>query len=365
MPYGARGEVLPGECGLCRINARSMPKASYKSDSWLGGRSLVLSASFHPRTDLALEERERLQKQDGRDWPGVSLEEERANGITVTRMEIFSAEGEKAMGKPQGKYITIEAPGLKVRDQTVQERAAELLARELNLLITALDAGGEVLVVGLGNWQATPDALGPQVVKNLLITRHLQEYLPKNLSRRLRPVCAISPGVLGITGIESSDIIAGVIQRVRPSLVIAIDALAARRIERIVASIQLSDTGIHPGSGVGNRRTALSRETLGLPVIAVGVPTVVHAMTIAADATDLLVRQLGERREFHGPLASLSGTDREKLLEEILHPTVGQLMVTPKEIDVHIEDMARVLAGGLNGALHPGVNHRELLGFLH
>ena len=343
---------------------RLRQKLAQRRGPLLGGRPLVFTAWYHPRTDLALEERERLRGQEGRDWPGVSLQQERDSGITITRMEIFSPEGETTMGKPQGKYITIEAPGLKIRDQTVQERAAELLAQELTSLMAALDAGGEVLVVGLGNWQATPDALGPQVVENLLITRHLQEFLPKNLGGRLRPVCAISPGVLGTTGIESSDIIAGVIQLVRPALVIAIDALAARRIERIVASIQLSDTGIQPGSGVGNRRNALSQQTLGIPVIAVGVPTVVHAMTIAADATDLLVRQLSQRREFHAPLSALSGSERDRLLEEILHPTVGQLMVTPKEIDVYIEDMARVLANGVNGALHPGFNHRELLGFL-
>ncbi|MEW6522630.1 MAG: GPR endopeptidase [Bacillota bacterium] len=319
----------------------------------------------HPRTDLALEESERLRAQTGQELPGVSVKEEQEDSITITRVHIFSREGEELMGKVQGNYITIEAPRLKVRDTEVQEKAAQILARELGGLMQPLYNGGEVLVVGLGNWQATPDALGPHVVENLLITRHLKDYLPKNLGSRLRPVCAVAPGVLGTTGIESSDIIAGVIQRVRPGLVIVIDALAARNVERIITSIQLSDTGIHPGSGVGNRRVGLTRETLGVPVMAIGVPTVVHAITIAANAVDILVRQLGQRKEFYGILASMSGSDKNRLIDEVLSPTVGDLMVTPKEIDVYIEDMARVLASGLNAALQPGVSHEELLGFLH
>jgi spore protease len=321
---------------------------------------------IHPRTDLALEESERLRGQTQRELPGVEVKEERREQVNIARIRIFSAEGERVMGKVQGNYVTIEAPRLKLRDTAVQEEAAQACSQELKRLMEPhFDGTGEVLVVGLGNWQATPDALGPHVVENLLITRHLRDYVPKNLASRLRPVCAIAPGVLGITGIESSDIIAGIVGRVRPALIIVIDALAARNVDRIITSIQLSDTGIHPGSGVGNRRVGLTQQTLGVPVLAIGVPTVVHAITIAANAIDLLVGQLRAREEFYAMLSRFDGPEQRRLVDEVLSPSIGDLMVTPKEIDVYIEDMARLLAGALNTTLQPGVSHDEVRAFLH
>ncbi len=319
----------------------------------------------NPRTDLAIEESERLHAQTGAELPGVAVDEKRSGDIKVTHVNIFSSQGEKAMGKMQGNYVTIDAPHLKRRDMDTQTRAAELVAQELQAMMKEFHNGGAVLVAGLGNAQATPDALGPQVVERLLVTRHIREFLPPQIGERMHAVCAIAPGVLGNTGIESSDIIKGIVNTIVPSVVIIIDALAARNVERIITSIQLSDTGIHPGSGVGNRRARLNRDTLGVPVIAVGVPTVVGAITIAANAIDLLGERLEEHRESYSILEQLKKNDMTRFINEVLNPAMGQLMVTPKEVDVLMNDTAQVLANGLNMALQPNLSREEQHGLLH
>ena len=319
----------------------------------------------NPRTDLAIEESERLHAQTGTELPGVSVDEKRFDDINVTHVNIFSDQGEKAMGKMQGNYITIDAPGLRRRDMNAQAQAADLVAEELEGLMKKHRNGGAVLVAGLGNVEATPDALGPQVVERMLVTRHLRDYLPPQLGERMHAVCAIAPGVLGNTGIESSDIIRGIVNTIEPGLVIIIDALAARNVQRIITSIQLSDTGIHPGSGVGNRREGLNRDTLGVPVIAVGVPTVVGAITIAANAIDLLGERLKEHHESYSILEQLKQNDMNRFINEVLNPAMGQLMVTPKEVDVLMSDTAQVLANGLNLALQPELSREEQHGLLH
>jgi spore protease len=216
--------------------------------------------------------------------------------------------------------------------------------------------------VGLGNWNATPDALGPRVVENLLVTRHLGKQVPANLAGSLRPVAAIAPGVLGLTGIETGDVIRGIVDRIRPDAVIAVDALATRSIDRILRTVQIADTGIRPGSGVGNRRAGIDRDTLGVPVVAVGVPTVVSAATIAGDAIELLAQRLEEASPSAADaLRDLLGDDRHDVISEVLAPAVGDLMVTPKEIDILIDDMARIVSAGINAALHPQVAAQDLL----
>jgi spore protease len=298
---------------------------------------------------------------EGRTPPprGVRIEEEHEDGVELSRVHILTAEGERLVGKPRGTYVTLDAPDLRRRNTQVQERVARLLARELGALLHLTD-DSKVFVVGLGNWNATPDALGPKVVSELLVTRHLSAQVPEDLRGQMRSVAALAPGVLGLTGIETGEIIRGIVDRIRPDVVIAVDALATRSTERILRTIQIADTGIHPGSGVGNHRAGVSRETLGVPVVAVGVPTVVHAATIAADTLELLAEHFRDDPAYAG-LRRLAAEDKRRLIAEALAPAIGDLMVTPKEIDVLIDDMAKVIAAGINAAVHPKVAAQELL----
>jgi len=329
---------------------------------WRGPRS-VLPAPPAPRrpldarrTDLAIET---VREQPSGGVPGVQVEEEHADGTEITRVHVTSAAGEAVVGKPVGTYITIDAPDLRRRDTAVAERVARLLAAELGALLR-LSEDSQVFVVGLGNWNATPDALGPKVVSQLLITRHLGEQVPANFAGQMRSVAALAPGVLGLTGIETGEIIRGIVERISPSVVIAVDALASRSIARILRTIQLADTGIHPGSGVGNHRAGIDQASLGIPVIAIGVPTVVHAATIAADTIELLAAHLRTEPAYRG-LAALAADDKRQMIAEVLAPAVGDLMVTPKEIDIAIDDMAKIIAAGINAALHPSIAAEALL----
>jgi spore protease len=206
-------------------------------------------------------------------------------------------------------------------------------------------------------------------VEHLLVTRHIKEYIPDQIDEGVRSVCAVAPGVLGITGIETSEIIKGIVDRVKPDLVIAIDALASRKMERISTTIQLADTGINPGSGVGNNRKELSRESMGVPVIAIGVPTVVDAATMASDTIDMVVDSLinGAQKggEFYNMLKEMDKNEKYKLINEVITPSVGNLMVTPKEIDRLIDDIAIVVANGLNIALHPSIGPEDMDRYLN
>ncbi len=317
------------------------------------------------RTDLANEAREFLQAKRGGDIPGVEVTESRSENCRVTRVRVTTPEAAETMGKPPGQYVTIEAPGLIKRSRPIQEEVAATFARELGNLVS-LNDDAEIFVAGLGNWQATPDSLGPRVVGQLLITRHLHDYVPPELKGGLRSVAAVAPGVMGLTGIETGEIIWAVTERIKPDLVIAIDALAAKSSERILTTIQLADTGIHPGSGVGNKRLAITKETLGVPVIAVGVPTVVHASTIAYDTIELLVDRFRNRAQFYEIVREMDADDKRELINEVLTPSLGDLMVTPKEIDVLILEMSKVLAGAINAALHPRIDleHHDITDYL-
>jgi spore protease len=302
-------------------------------------------------TDLAVEAVRQPQR-----IPGVAVEEERRGQLQISRVRIESEEAERRVGKRRGRYITLEAPGLRRRNAALHEETARALADELRPLLPERE-DASVLVVGLGNWNATPDALGPRVVANLLITRHMRDQVPEDLRGGLRSLSAVAPGVLGLTGIETGEIIRAIVDRVHPDCLIAVDALASRSIERIGTTIQIADTGIHPGSGVGNDRGDISRETLGVPVVAIGVPTVVHAFTIASDTVDLLVQRLGRK----SALAALGGEEKRRLIAEVLSPSVGDLMVTPKEIDMLIDDLSSIIAAGINAAVHPKVAQQPKL----
>ncbi|ABY93360.1 MAG: Germination protease [Caldanaerobacter subterraneus] len=317
------------------------------------------------RTDLAVEARE-LYK--GREIPGVRVDEKHLEGIKVTKVKILNEEGEKAMGKPVGDYITIEAPGLIERDLDLEEEVAKVLA-DIIKEIANLTENTQVLVVGLGNWNVTPDALGPRVVSNIVVTRHLKEYAPQQFGDEIRSVSAISPGVLGITGIETAEILKGVVDRIKPDLIITIDALASRRLERLSTTIQISNTGISPGSGIGNRRLSITEQSLGIPVIAIGVPTVVDAVTIANDTIEYLTEELlkhtKEESPFYEVLKNMSQQEKYSLIQEVLTPYVHNLVVTPKEIDLLVRNIASIISRGINLALQPGLTEREMNQLLH
>ncbi len=323
-------------------------------------------AHRHPRTDLAVEAHAAVAEALGGQVPGVSAQEEQRGNVHISRVHIFSRQGEEALGKVSGRYVTLDAPALRRRNREVQAEIAEVLTDELARLMN-LGPDDQVLVVGLGNWNATPDALGPKVVASLLVTRHLRRYLPAELVGHLRGVAAVAPGVLGLTGIETGDIVRGIVSQVQPAAVICIDALAAGNLERVNTSIQLSDTGINPGSGVGNKRAGITEASLGVPVFAIGVPTVVHATTIVNDALDLVVNEVRQEQQ-PSPLGGLAATDdadRQALVEQVLQPDLGDLIVTPKEVDVMITDLSRILAGAMNAALHPGVSKEEMDQYLN
>lgn len=304
------------------------------------------------RTDLAVEAHEPWK---GRRLPGVRFDEQRLeDDILVSRVHITDERGAEILGKPPGTYVTLESVRLRQHDREHAMAVGKTLSLELERMVERFRPAC-VLVAGLGNWHATPDALGPKVVSRVLVTRHLQGSLPDHLRGRLRSVAAVAPGVLGTTGVETSEIVRGMVERIHPDLVVAIDALAAANVERILTTIQVADTGIHPGSGVGNHRMALTEETLGCPVIAVGVPTVVHATTIAHAAMEALLAQMQHEEKAE----RMDEAEREALLERALRPSFGGLMVTPKEIDIQVEDLSRLIAGAINTSLHPGVDLGE------
>lgn len=309
---------------------------------------------FSFRTDLAVEMRDAYKKAQQTDVPGVSSEEEEIDDVKITRVKIETEEGAGHIGKPVGNYVTLDAPKIKLNDAETNERIYKVLARELRKL-TGTDIKQSVLVVGLGNQNVTPDALGPKVVQDVEVTRHILEYAPDILNRPVRSVSAISPGVLGTTGMETSEVVRGVIDKIKPDFVIAIDALASRKLERISTTIQIADTGINPGSGIGNKRMAMSKETLGVPVIAIGVPTVVDAATMANDTIELMLENMdkntSQSTNDYDRIKPMEQDEKYGLIKEVLEPYVGDLVVTPKEIDEIIDSVSDVVSQGINYAL--------------
>lgn len=315
------------------------------------------------RTDLALEAREMLSKKVSEDIPGVVVETSEDQDVIITRVNITTPDAERMLGKAQGKYITLEAPGLRYKNTPLQQKVMNFLADELAGMIN-LPRNATVLIVGLGNWNVTPDALGPRATHKIVVTRHLQEMLSPELKGGVRSVCAISPGVLGITGMETAEIIQGIVSKIKPSLVIAIDALAAASSQRVITTVQLANTGINPGSGVGNKRFGITQATLGVPVVAIGVPTVVHASTIAMDTINTLQEHAAFARYFKS-MENLSDSDRHTIVRQVLPEVLGDLMVTPKEVDRFIDDIAVVVAGGINQAMHPHIDYENIHTYLH
>ena len=268
------------------------------------------------------------------------------SGIERTVVVIEDEATAMRLGRPQGSYVTLSCPQM----LSIELGMRRALSRELAQAIAGMlpERAGTILVTGLGNRSVTPDALGPRVVERVLVTRHMHGCMDGEVEARMSDVCAAAPGVLGVTGIETAEMLRGMVAHVQPDAVIAVDALAARSSRRICSTIQVTDTGITPGSGVGNHRRALTRETLGVPVIAVGVPMVVYAWSIAADA-----------------LASLGGGDEDEerigtCVRRVVSEQLGEMIVTPREVDARVERMAGIVADGINQALHPALSGREI-----
>lgn len=363
-----------------------------KEDRQAQGEHFLDLGPFQVRTDLAREAHEMAlaeQKESDSEVSGVDVDEQSENGILTSWIRIKDERGAKAMGKVPGLYLTLEVPALRSQDSKLQQRVAIHFAQMFSRFLQEVGIGPDanILIVGLGNWNVTADALGPFVVKHTMVTRHLFELMPERVEQGYRPVAAISPGVLGTTGVETSEIVFGVAEQIKPDAIIAVDALASRALSRVNTTIQVADNGIHPGSGIGNKRKALNRETLGIPVIAIGIPTVVDATTIAHDTVDFVLahlkREMGngnptnpldpmnrasvkelqsqqilpeERRQMLGLVGGLDSGEKRRLIQEVLEPLGQNLIVTPKEVDSFIGDMGKLVADGLNIALHEAVN---------
>lgn len=306
------------------------------------------------RTDLALEQKERFES-DQVEIQGVVLEEDydEEREIKITTVRIETENGAKIMRKPVGTYVTMEAPNMAVPDEDYHREISAELAKFLSGFLKTDKEDYSVMVVGLGNRKVTPDALGPHVVDNLNITRHIiREYGKYAMGEEhVRLVSAIVPGVMGQTGMETVEIIRGVVREAEPDFIIAIDALAARSSKRLNRTIQIADTGINPGSGVGNHRNAITEETVGVPVIAIGVPTVVDAATIVNDTMENLITALETSEALKGVGLVMQGynaTEKYELVKELISPHLNGLFVTPKDIDETIKRISYTISESLN-----------------
>ncbi len=307
---------------------------------------MIFGVDFLYRTDLTIEAAEQLM-QGEKTIDGCQINKNNLDGISITEVEVQTDEAAQKIGKPCGTYITIECPAIR----TGETDEFDKIQKELTKYIVRFTQGKKnILIVGLGNRNITPDALGPKVTDGIIVTRHLKEQ--KLITDDVVSVSAIAPGVLGITGIETGEIINSVVQKTKPDIIIAIDALAARSMERVTTTIQIGDTGIIPGSGIGNSRNAITKDTLGVPVIAIGVPTVVDAATVANDSIDILTdavkQNAGENSKLYKAIKKLEDENRYSLIKQVLTPYVGNLIVTPTEIDSVIDDVSDIIADSIN-----------------
>ena len=323
-----------------------------------------LQGGFDIRTDLALEQRESFEG-DGGEISGVKLKEwhHQKSQVKLTEVKILNDQGARAMGKPKGTYLTLEADRLSKADDEYHSEISEELAHQIRKLMSEMINWKEedlpsVLVVGLGNRSVTPDSLGPRVLGNLQVTRHLDGQYGETFlkDRKLPAISGIAPGVMAQTGMETAEILKGIINETHPDLIIAIDALAARSVRRLGTTIQLTDTGIHPGSGVGNHRHSLTRESLGVPVLAIGVPTVVGAAAIVHDTVSALIRVLADNDKTKGTGSWIEDMDSDQqyqLIRELLEPEFGPLYVTPPDIDQSVKQLSFTISEGIHQAVFP------------
>ena len=316
---------------------------------------------FDVRTDLAVEETERHRQTGKPSLSGVSVQEYfQCDGqVHVTQVSVENEDGAQALGKSQGHYITLDVASMKQNDGESHRDISCVLASHLKDLIkphTNKDQPIHVLAVGLGNANITPDALGPQVLSHLLITRHLKNDLFQHpaFSVDSASVCGIVPGVMAQTGMETAEIVKAITNQIQPDLIFVIDALAARSVTRLGTTIQVTDTGIHPGSGVGNHRHGLTKDSLGIPVIAIGVPTVVGAAAIVTDTLDTLMDVLCRETDsthLAKVLHDMGPDEKYTLVHQLLTPHFGPMFVTPKDIDETIQRISFIISEGINIAL--------------
>ena len=308
------------------------------------------------RTDLALEATEICEEQSTA-LDGVVVDTKELEDCTITTVEIINEIGSKIMNKEIGKYITLESDLMKFDNDDSREKVINYLKDEL-IEIFGTDQSKKTLIIGLGNWNITSDALGPRAVSKTLVTRHIFKNYNKDYDDDFSEVAALSPGVMGITGIETVEIVKSIVDKIKPDRVVAIDALASRKMDRVNSTIQISTGGIAPGGGVGNKRKALDKSYLGVDVIAIGVPTVVDAATLTIDVLDLAIDNLievsQENSEFYKMLTKLKEEEKYQLIKDSLDPYDKNLIVTPKDIDETIENLAIIISEGLNRSLHPG-----------
>ena len=311
---------------------------------------------YQIRTDLALETQEKMQ-EDKVDLKGVSFSEEEIDtNLVISTVVIETENGAKTMGKPKGTYITIEAGNMDEEDEDYHREISTQLARVIKKLVPVKKEELSVLVVGLGNRAVTPDSLGPRVVDNLYITRHiLNEYGKFAFGKEgVNRISSIVPGVMAQTGMESMEIVAAVVKETKPDFVIVVDALAARNTKRLNRTIQVTDTGINPGSGVGNHRHGINEKSLGVPVIAIGIPTVVDAATIVNDTMASLLSALSQNEEWKrigNSVNELNDSEKYELIRELLSHGLNIMFVTPKDIDESVKRLSFTISEGINMAL--------------
>ncbi|TFB24861.1 GPR endopeptidase [Filobacillus milosensis] len=359
---------------------------------------------FKPRTDLAVEARQMFIEQNPdkkHELDGIIINEYEEEEFKLTRV-VIDEQGAERVGKKAGNYITVESQQLRRLEKDFGRKSATILAQEIKRLIEKhkIPMDAKCLIVGLGNGYVTPDALGPNTVNKLYVTTHLFNLHPEMVGEGDRSVSAFTPGVMGLTGMETSDIIFGVVNKTNPDFMIVVDALAARSIDRVNTTLQLSDTGINPGSGVGNDRKEVSKETLNIPVFSIGIPTVVDAVTITNDTIDYILKHFGRemeegdqpgkaltpagmdfgerrtytdedlpdeeaRQTYLGIVGALKEDEKRQLIREVLRPTGHNLIVTPKEVDEVINYMSEVVASAINQALHESINAENAKHFIN
>jgi len=313
------------------------------------------------RSDLALEVVEQFIGNASGEKQGIIKDEQLVGKLKVSCIDILPGY-EQQYGKDAGRYVSIDTSKLGLDSTDKLEETRSVFSNELARLLEykGISDDATCLIIGLGNEHITPDALGPKVLDNIIVTRHLYEVARDELDGDYRMVSALAPGVMGLTGIETYDIIESVVKKTKPDFLIVIDALAARAVSRVNKMIQMTDTGISPGSGVGNRRRRIDEVSLGVPVIAIGIPTVVDAVSVTHDTIDLLLQYISAatedtKKKYEHLFTTLDKETKRELLTEVLTPAGYNLIVTPKTIDSEMEDLSRLVSNALNVALHPRI----------
>ncbi len=318
------------------------------------------------RTDLAIELQEYFS-QSGEE-NGIKVDTKKVKGLEIytNTVEVLTKEASENIGKPIGRYITIECEDMKGPDREIHDIIIQVTKEKIDELVE-ITKDDKVLIVGLGNEFVTPDAIGPKVVSKAIVTGHIYDMWERDIQQNFSRVYAISPGVMGQTGVETVDIVKGVVDKVKPKAVIVVDALAGRSIERINSTIQISDSGITPGAGIGNNRKGLNEETLGVKVIAIGVPTVISTTTLISDSIDYIIDELAKSTKENEDIKSLLTVDDERkynIINGILQPYTANMFVTPKEIDQVVERLSNIIANAINLSVNEGLTKEDINDFM-